>query len=183
MRTVTGRLRRVVRYPMSERFTIHLDDLAASIESDSWDEQPYDKWVGSCIVANGCFDGLHPGHLSLFGHLDTHAYRLRLRPIVALNSDKSVRLLKGPNRPVWPQEVRSTLINNLKWPLTVVIFDEETPQRLMDLLKPRAVLKGSDYPKESVVRWQGNEFGGGSEVISVPLLESWSTSRILGDTR
>ena len=168
---------------MSERFTIHLDELAASILNDSPKEQPYDKWVGGCIIANGCFDGLHPGHLSLFGWLDTQAYRLRLRPLVAINSDASVRRLKGPARPVWPQDVRATLINHLKWPLTVVIFDEDTPQRLMDLLKPQVVLKGSEYPKDSVVRWHGNEHCSGSEVMSVPMLDSWSTSRILGDTR
>jgi D-beta-D-heptose 7-phosphate kinase/D-beta-D-heptose 1-phosphate adenosyltransferase len=61
--------------------------------------------------------------------------------------------------------------------LTVVVFDEDTPQRLMDLLKPAVVLKGSEYQKESVVRWKD------SEVITVPMLDDWSTSGILGDTR
>jgi len=168
---------------MSERFTIHLDELSKSILSDSYREQPYDNWVGNCVVANGCFDGLHPGHLSLFAHLDTLAYGERLRPIVAINSDESVRRLKGSTRPVWPQEVRAKLINHLKWPLTVVIFDEDTPQRLMDLLKPRVVLKGDQYAMDSVVRYHGNEYGGGSRVVTVPMLADWSTSKILGDTR
>lgn len=162
---------------MSERFTVHLDELAESLDSKVEFEMPYDRWVGACMVANGCFDGLHPGHLSLFAYLDAYAYRQRLRPLVAINSDASIRRLKGSGRPTWPQAVRATLINNLKWPLTVVIFDEDTPQRLMDLLKPRVVLKGSDYPKESVVRWKD------SEVVSVPILDGWSTSKILGDTR
>jgi D-beta-D-heptose 7-phosphate kinase / D-beta-D-heptose 1-phosphate adenosyltransferase len=169
---------------MSERFTIHLDELSASILSDSPREQPYDRWVGNCVVANGCFDGLHPGHLSLLAHLDAYAYGERLRPLVAINSDESVRRLKGPARPVWPQEVRAKLINHLKWPLTVVIFDEDTPQRLMDLLKPVIVLKGAQYSKESVVRWRGNKWNpDGSQVVTVPMLEDWSTSKILGDTR
>jgi rfaE bifunctional protein nucleotidyltransferase chain/domain len=186
---VIGRLRRVGRYLMidtqtcvgviGERFTACLDDLKLSYDGT----QVYVKGrrdvipVGRTIIANGCFDGLHPGHLSLLGWLDTYAYRLRLRPIVAINSDRSVRCLKGPGRPVWPHNVRATLINNLKWPLTVVVFDEDTPQRLMDLLKPAVVLKGSEYQKESVVRWKD------SEVITVPMLDDWSTSGILGDTR
>lgn len=171
-----------------ERFTVHLDDL----------ETPFDRGgdvnategyletksfvsigipIGNTIVANGCFDGCHPGHLSLFAQLDRIAYEKRLRPIVALNSDRSVRELKGPGRPFMPQNVRATLINNLKWPLTVVIFDEETPKRLMGILKPRYVLKGGQYDPDTVVRWNG------SEVITVPMVDDWSTSKILGDTR
>lgn len=162
---------------MSERMTVHLDDVARSIESDSPREQPYDSWVGACMIANGCFDGLHPGHLSLLAHLDSIAYGERLRPLVAINSDESVRRLKGPARPVWPQEMRAKLINHLKWPLTVIIFDEDSPQRLMDLLKPRVVLKGGEYDPASVVRWSG------AKVVTVPMLGDWSTSKILGDTR
>lgn len=167
----------------SERITVHLNDVAKSLESDSPREQPYDRWVGNCIVANGCFDGIHPGHLSLFAHLDTLAYGERLRPLVAINSDASVRRLKGPTRPVWSQDHRAKLINHLKWPLTVVIFDEDTPQRLMDLLRPSMVLKGSEYTAESVVRWNGNQHSQGSTVVTVPMLGDWSTTRILGDTR
>lgn len=162
---------------MSERFTIHLDDLAKSIESDSEREQPYDRLVGACLIANGCFDLIHPGHLSLFGWLDTLAYQNKLRPIVAINSDSSVRRLKGHTRPLWPQQARSAFINNLKWPFTVVIFDEDTPQRLMDLLKPPIVLKGGEYDSGTVVKWSG------SQVITVPMQDGWSTSRMVGDTR
>lgn len=162
-----------------ERYTVRLDELELSPDG-LWlsNKKGQPIRVGHSVVANGCFDGMHPGHLYLFGHLDTLAYRKRLRPIVAINSDASVRRLKGPERPVWPEEVRSTVINCLKWPLTVVIFDEDTPQRLMDLLKPAMVLKGAEYTSKDVVRWEG------SEVATVPMLEDWSTSRILaGDTR
>lgn len=162
---------------MSERVTIHLDDLAKSIESTSHREQQYDRLVGSCMIANGCFDGLHPGHLSLFAYLDNLSYRERLQPLVAINSDDSVRRLKGSGRPVWSQDQRAKLINYLKWPFTVIIFDEDTPQRLMDILKPPMVLKGSEYAEESVVRWRD------SVVVTVPMLGDWSTSKILGDTR
>lgn len=163
---------------MSERLTFHLDDWDRGLGTH-WgpSDCSLERLRGRTIVANGCFDGLHPGHLSLLASLDTIAYQMKLRPIVALNSDVSVCLNKGPGRPVWPQEVRSTLINNLKWPLTVVIFDEKTPQRLMDTLQPAAVLKGSEYDKESVIRWRE------SQVVTVDMVGSWSTTRILGDTR
>lgn len=162
---------------MSERFTVHLEEVIESILCDSPREQPYDKWVGACAVANGCFDTLHKGHLSLLATLDTVAYKEGLRPIVAVNSDESVRRLKGSSRPYVPLESRAALLNCLKWPLTVVVFDEDTPQRLMDVLKPRIVVKGSEYPQDSVVRWKE------SRVVSVEMVPGWSTTGILGDTR
>lgn len=163
---------------MSERAIVHLNDLRR-LETYDLIEGPgiISIPVGRSIVANGCFDMIHPGHLSLFGWLDTIAYKEGLRPIVAINSDASIRRLKGPERPKWPQHARATFLTHLKWPFTVIIFDEDTPQRLMDLLEPAMVLKGGQYPKESVVRWKD------SEVATVPMLDGWSTSRMLGDTR
>ena len=165
---------------MTERFTITLDELDRGcfnekglyVESDL-----VAKLRGRCIVTNGCFDILHPGHLSLLATLDTIAYKQCLRPIVALNSDVSVRKLKGEQRPAVPQASRAALLNALKWPFTVILYDEETPRRLMDLLQPVAVLKGAEYPASSVVRWSG------SQVISVDMVPNWSTTGILGDTR
>lgn len=158
---------------MTERLTCTLDEL----ELLPCYAELLEKSRGRCIVANGCFDVLHPGHLSLLASLDTLAYQMKLRPIVAMNSDRSVTRLKGPGRPVVPQESRSLLINSLKWPLTVVLFDEETPQRLMDTLQPVAVLKGSEYDTETVIRWRD------SQVVTVDMVPGWSTSRIVGDTR
>lgn len=158
---------------MSERITVNFENLIESPTHSFILEQLQDR----CIVANGCFDIIHPGHLSLLATLDTAAYRMKLRPIVAMNSDVSVSRLKGPRRPIVPQESRAALLNNLKWPLTVVIFDDETPQRLMDTLRPKAVIKGAEYPAESVIRWKD------SEVISVEMVPRWSTSGIVGDTR
>ena len=133
--------------------------------------------IGRTAVANGCFDVPHPGHLSLFGHLDTIAYVRGLRPIIAINSDESVRRLKGSSRPVWPEGARAAYLSHMQWPFTVIIFDEDSPQRLMDLLQPAIVVKGAQYTKEDVVRWKD------SEVVTVPMTSGWSTSRILGDTR
>lgn len=171
---------------MSERITVHLDEIVHRLQyhlvsaNSILLDDPVDSVVasiGRCMVANGCFDGCHPGHLALVASLDTLAFQRKLRPIIALNSDASVKRLKGPGRPIMPQLARASLLNNLKWPMTVVIFDEDTPQRLMDVLRPRAVLKGSEYTPESVVRWRD------SEVVTIPMVPNWSTSKILGDTR
>lgn len=163
---------------MTERGIVRLDQLRR-LETYDLVEGPgiISIPVGRTIVANGCFDMVHPGHLSLFGWLDTVAYKEGLRPIIAINSDQSVRRLKGPGRPAWPEQARASFLTHLKWPFTVVIFDEDTPQRLMDLLEPALVVKGAEYAKESVVRWKD------SGVVTVPMFENWSTTRILGDTR
>lgn len=158
---------------MSERFTVYLDEL---IDSPHW-QGFVGRVKGRCAVANGCFDILHPGHLSLLATLDTEAYRRGLYPIVAINSDHSIKRIKGEGRPVVPQASRSKLLNNLKWPFTVVVFDDETPQQLMDFLQPALVVKGSEYMPGSVVRWIE------SEVLTVTMVDGWSTSKILGDTR
>jgi rfaE bifunctional protein nucleotidyltransferase chain/domain len=171
-------------YTNSERFAVYLDELDPESDSFSVSLSPFIPSVkGKCVVANGCFDGLHPGHLSLLGSLDTIAYRNGLRPIVAINSDSSIRRLKGTDRPLYTERVRAQLLNHLKWPFTVVIFDQDTPQRLMDLLQPVLVVKGADYNKESVVKWKD------SEVVLVDLTREyvggpfWSTTRLRGDTR
>lgn len=163
---------------MSERVTVHLNDWDRGL-GRLWgpSDLSLERLRGRTIVANGCFDGLHPGHLALLASLDTIAYQMGLRPIVALNSDDSVRRIKGSNRPIWPQTVRSILINNLKWPLTVVIFDEDTPERLMELLEPAVVLKGSEYRGRPVIA------PAGSQIVFADMVADWSTSRIVGDTR
>lgn len=157
---------------MTERITFRLDEAISDGENGAlW------RWRGRCAVANGCFDGCHPGHLEILAALDAEAYKRGLRPIVAVNSDASIRMLKGSDRPVMPEIARATLINNLRWPLTVVIFDEMTPHRLMEFLQPVIVIKGGEYDPKSVVRWKD------SEVITVPMKDSWSTTNILRNTR
>jgi D-beta-D-heptose 7-phosphate kinase/D-beta-D-heptose 1-phosphate adenosyltransferase len=159
------------------RQTYHLTDLRLSTELPGFMHWlPHlERIAGKCAVANGCFDILHPGHLTVLSALARVARQMGLRPVVALNSDSSVRTLKGPSRPIVPQAARSALINSLEWPLTVVLFDEETPQLLMDTLRPVVVVKGSEYAPDSVVRWSG------SQVITVDMVPKWSTSRIIGD--
>lgn len=155
---------------MSDRFVVHLDDLF-TVESHS--QQFLTDVQGNCVVTNGCFDILHPGHLHLLRRLQVIAGMHSLRPVVAMNSDASVRLLKGLGRPVVPQQARSELLSTLQWPFVVVIFDEKTPQRLMDTLRPSIVLKGAEYSAESVIRWHG------SRVVTMEQIPHWSTTGIL----
>jgi D-beta-D-heptose 7-phosphate kinase/D-beta-D-heptose 1-phosphate adenosyltransferase len=96
---------------------------------------------------NGCFDLLHPGHISLIDQARREADRL----IVGINSDQSVQRLKGPERPVQSEIARATVLASLKSVDAVVIFDEDTPLQLIDLLEPDVLVKGGDYTVETVV--------------------------------
>lgn len=160
-----GKGRRAGPSSMNERLVIHLEQL----ESD----RLLSLLREGCGVANGCFDVLHSGHLSLLSHFHAECDRRGLRAVVAMNSDRSVRGLKGHMRPIVPQESRAELIVSLRWPFNVVVFNEESPQRLMDLLRPAIVVKGAEYDSDTVVRWSG------SEVVTVPMFLGWSTTGIL----
>jgi D-beta-D-heptose 7-phosphate kinase/D-beta-D-heptose 1-phosphate adenosyltransferase len=97
--------------------------------------------------ANGCFDLLHPGHISLIDQARRAADRL----IVGLNSDLSIRRLKGPARPVQSEIARATVLASLKSVDAVVIFAEDTPLELIDALEPDVLVKGADYTLDKVV--------------------------------
>ena len=96
---------------------------------------------------NGCFDLLHPGHIALIDQARREANRL----IVGVNSDASVRRLKGATRPVQSQLARATVLASLKSVDAVVIFEEDTPLQLIEALEPDVLVKGSDYTLETVV--------------------------------
>ena len=126
------------------------------------------------VFTNGCFDVLHRGHV---GYL-AEASRLGDVLIVALNSDASVRRLKGPDRPVNPVEDRVAVLAALDGVDHVVVFDEDSPRELIELVRPDLYVKGGDYPEElipeaSLVR------GLGGEVRALAYLPDRSTSRII----
>jgi len=97
--------------------------------------------------ANGCFDLLHPGHISLLEQARRSADRL----IVGLNADLSIRRLKGPNRPVQGEVARATVLAAMKSVDAVVIFSEDTPLGLIETLEPDVLVKGADYTLDTVV--------------------------------
>lgn len=100
--------------------------------------------------ANGCFDILHQGHIHLFKEAKKKCDYL----IIGLNSDKSVRKLKGTDRPIFNQKHRKTILENIKYIDKVILFNELTPKNLILKLKPNIIFKGSDYEKKKVVGYK-----------------------------
>jgi len=126
------------------------------------------------VFTNGCFDVLHPGHVELV----RQAKRLGHYLMVGLNSDRSVRGLKGDGRPVQDQAARSTVLAALADVDGVVLFDEETPLELIRALLPDVLVKGGDYAPDRVVGRDVVEKAGGRVVI-VPLVPGHSSSEIV----
>ncbi len=120
---------------------------------------------------NGCFDLLHPGHISLLELARRSADRL----VVGLNADLSIRRLKGPNRPVQGEVARATVLAAVKSVDAVVIFEEDTPIKLIEILEPDVLVKGADYTVATVVGADLVQQRGG-KVILAPLLTGHSTT-------
>jgi rfaE bifunctional protein nucleotidyltransferase chain/domain len=126
------------------------------------------------VFTNGCFDILHIGHVRYLNHARTLGDAL----IVAVNSDRSVRLIKGESRPVIPEMERAEVLAALASVDFVFIFDDVTPQKVIDAIVPDVLVKGSDWELSDVVGRDTVENAGGS-VLTVPLVEGSSTSEII----
>ncbi len=126
------------------------------------------------VFTNGCFDLLHVGHVTLLARARREGDRL----VVGLNSDRSVRALKGPSRPVVTEEDRARVLAGLSSVDAVALFDEETPLRLIELLGPDILVKGGDYTEEGVVGGDVVKARGG-RVVLVPLVEGRSTTGMI----
>jgi D-beta-D-heptose 7-phosphate kinase/D-beta-D-heptose 1-phosphate adenosyltransferase len=120
---------------------------------------------------NGCFDLVHPGHIHLLQQAKSECDRL----IVGINSDASVRQLKGPKRPIQDERSRAAVLANLRQVDLVVVFGEETPMTLIEAFKPDILLKGADYTREGVVGGDFVESYGG-RVVLADLLKGHSTT-------
>jgi D-beta-D-heptose 7-phosphate kinase/D-beta-D-heptose 1-phosphate adenosyltransferase len=129
---------------------------------------------GTLVFTNGVFDVLHRGHVD---YLET-ARTLGDVLVVGLNSDASVRRLKGPTRPVNPEEDRAVVLGGLAAVDAVVLFDEDTPLHLIESLLPDIIVKGGDYRPDTVVGAREVMAAGGRVVIA-PLLPGRSTTRIV----
>jgi len=130
------------------------------------------------VFTNGCFDLLHPGHI---GSLE-QARALGDALIVGLNSDASVRQLKGPGRPVLPERERAEILAALECVDAVVIFDELTPREIIARLLPDVLVKGADWPGDQIVGREEVEAAGG-RVVSIPVVPGYSTTEILRKIR
>ena len=126
------------------------------------------------VFSNGCFDLLHAGHVR---YLQTAASFGDIL-ILGLNSDSSVRKLKGPSRPIMTQDDRAFLLSALEAIDCVVIFDEETPARIIETVIPDVLVKGGDYLAEEIVGYD-TVIKNGGRVEIVPFFEGNSTSGII----
>jgi D-beta-D-heptose 7-phosphate kinase/D-beta-D-heptose 1-phosphate adenosyltransferase len=128
----------------------------------------------SLVFTNGCFDLMHVGHVR---YLEAAA-GLGDFLLVAVNSDSSVRTLKGPSRPLNPEIWRAEVVAALEFVDAVIIFVEETPLALIKALEPDVLVKGSDWALEEIVGRREVESSGG-RVVRIPLVEGVSTSSLI----
>jgi len=129
---------------------------------------------GKVVFTNGCFDILHRGHAELLAQCASFGDYV----VVGLNSDSSVKKLKGLTRPIHDEQSRALLIAALQWVDAVVIFKENTPEELIQAILPDVLVKGGDYTLSQIA---GAEFvkANGGEVRIVPLVDGFSTTSIL----
>jgi rfaE bifunctional protein nucleotidyltransferase chain/domain len=130
------------------------------------------------VFTNGCFDLLHPGHIQLLEAARAMGDAL----VVGLNSDESVRSLKGPSRPVIPQQERAEILANLECVDAVVVFNELTPQKTVAALLPDILVKGGDWPDNQIVGREEVEATGG-KVVLIDVVQGYSTTEILRKIR
>jgi D-beta-D-heptose 7-phosphate kinase/D-beta-D-heptose 1-phosphate adenosyltransferase len=130
------------------------------------------------VFTNGVFDLLHPGHVRYLQDARREGDAL----IVGVNSDRSVRAIKGPTRPITPEAERAEILAALSCVDAVVIFDEDNPQQIIDRLQPDVLVKGADWAPANIIGRETVEARGG-RVVRIPLAEGYSTSDIIRKIR
>jgi rfaE bifunctional protein nucleotidyltransferase chain/domain len=126
------------------------------------------------VLTNGCFDLLHPGHLTLLEAARAHGDVL----VVAINSDRSVRRIKGEGRPLVPEAERAETLLALEAVDRVVVYDEPTPLEVVKALVPEVLVKGADWAEDAIVGREQVEASGG-RVVRVEMVPGRSTSAML----
>jgi len=126
------------------------------------------------VLTNGCFDLLHPGHLALLEAARAHGDVL----VVAINSDRSVRRIKGEGRPLVPEAERAETLLGLEAVDRVVVYDEPTPLEVVKALAPEVLVKGADWAEDAIVGREQVEASGG-EVVRVEMVPGQSTTAML----
>ena len=126
------------------------------------------------VFTNGCFDLIHPGHIQLL----EQAKALGTYLIVGINSDNSVRSIKGPDRPLLGESERAEILRAMRAVDEVRIFDEQTPAKLIQEIRPDVLVKGGDWPVTEIVGASFVQSYGG-EVRSLPLKDGFSSTRLI----
>jgi D-glycero-beta-D-manno-heptose 1-phosphate adenylyltransferase len=133
------------------------------------------KRQGKTVVfTNGCFDLLHPGHTRYL----TEARKLGDVLVVAVNSDRSIRALKGPARPIFPENERAEILAALTMVDYVTVFDDLTPLKLIARMLPQVLVKGGNWAPDQIVGREEVEAAGG-KVVSIPFVPGFSTSSLV----
>jgi D-beta-D-heptose 7-phosphate kinase/D-beta-D-heptose 1-phosphate adenosyltransferase len=147
--------------------------LADRADAARWSRQQQD--AGRQIVfTNGVFDILHPGHVRYLQAARGEGDLL----IIAVNSDRSVRAIKGPTRPVNPEHERAEVLNALACVDAVVVFDEETPAEIIAAVQPDVLVKGADWAADRIVGRDTVEARGG-RVVRMRIEDGWSTTSLI----
>ena len=126
------------------------------------------------VFTNGCFDLIHPGHLSLLEQAAGKGDIL----LVAINDDDSIRRLKGNDRPIYPAVERAEILLALRWVDCVTVFPEDTPMETIELVKPHVLAKGAEYQEKDIV---GAKFVSsyGGEVSRIRMKPGYSTRNLI----
>jgi rfaE bifunctional protein nucleotidyltransferase chain/domain len=133
---------------------------------------------GTLVFTNGVFDLLHVGHARYL----RAARALGDALVVAINSDRSVRAVKGPDRPLTPEAERAELLLSLACVDAAVIFDEDTPHAIITAIQPDVLVKGADWSPDAIIGRDVVEARGG-QVVRIPLVEGRSTSNLIAAVR
>jgi D-beta-D-heptose 7-phosphate kinase/D-beta-D-heptose 1-phosphate adenosyltransferase len=159
---------------LSQELALHLEEKILPLKRLLSRVATWRSAGDSVVLTNGCFDILHIGHISLL----EQARRKGDRLIVALNSDASVRQIKGPLRPIVGEHERARILAALSAVDAVIVFNESTPLTLIEAIRPDVLVKGGDYREEAVVGAREVRFWGG-RVELIPLVEGISTTQLI----
>jgi rfaE bifunctional protein nucleotidyltransferase chain/domain len=153
-----------------------------SIQEKILSGQNLDRWLAvsrfkkrKIVFTNGCFDILHRGHIQYLAQ----AAELGDLLVIGLNTDESVKKLKGSSRPWLDENARALILASLGFVSAVVLFNEDTPYELIKKIQPDFLVKGGDYKVEEIVGYEVVKAKGG-EVLTLALLEGYSTTGIIG---
>ena len=153
---------------------LHLNIQQKIVSRDFFKENDIKLRQQKIVFTNGCFDVLHFGHV----HYLLEAKKLGDILVVGLNSDDSVRRLKGPTRPINGEKERAFVLASLAFVDYITLFEEDTPENLIKVVQPDVLVKGGDYTIDQIV---GAEFvmRNGGTVTTIPFVEGYSSTQII----
>lgn len=154
-----------------------LNEITCKLLNNNSLKNKLDEWKSEnqkIVFTNGCFDLLHPGHIDYL----SRARKLGDKLIIGLNSDDSVSRLKGPQRPINNQNDRAFMLAAYSFVDAIILFEEDTPYKLISTVKPDFLVKGGDYSTENIVGADLVQSAGG-QVVILPFLDGYSSSSII----